>query len=452
MMLNTQKSVSRFLRFSLVSAVLALAGCNNDTGSSTLPGSVSHDHDHGSDAVTVKKIGTPLQVSQVAGHPDVTQLAAFATGNKKLYLITPEKNLYEDFDWSNGAVNAHTNATRSQHSFDAHGEHFLVLDNSGMLHILETGATSADWSYKAGVQVVSAASITAGAKLTVSGLADTAFITDPVPAAGSDKIQIVDLEAGTLDTPIDLGFELANAGIAWTGVKEEHDHAVAAAAPHADHPGRLVVASADAGAGVNAYIHDLEDGSQSSLALDYAAYSIYSSPGGRFALIAQRPAAASHQVQIVDSGLSAGSEASPSLLSLKLVGNKPAHYRSVEDVATFFFDGVVGVSDLRFVLFSDASLAAGSVLASESSIAGHHGVAEPRGDAVIVSKADSTGARTGVQLLHRHDDHFHEEGSVIETCTGLHGAGSNANWSAFGCADGVLVLGLAEDDHAGHSH
>ncbi|MGC4094329.1 MAG: hypothetical protein QM756_41755 [Polyangiaceae bacterium] len=445
MMLNTKKSVSRFLKFSLVATALALSGCGNDTGSSKLPGS-AHDHDHGSDAVTVKKIGTPLQVSQVAGHPDVTQLAAFATGNKKLYLITPEKNLYEDFDWSNGA-----NATRSQHSFDAHGEHFLVLDSTGMLHILETGATSADWSYKAGVQVVSAASITAGAKLTVSGLADTAFITDPVPAAGSDKIQVVDLEAGTLDTPIDLGFELSNAGIAWTGVKAEHDHAAPTAA-HADHPGRLVVANADAGAGVNAYIHDLEDGSQSSLSLDYAAYAIYSSPGGRFALIAQRPATASHQVQIVDSGLTEASEAAPSLLSLKLLGNKPAHYRSVDDVATFFFDGTVGISDLRFVLFNDESLAAGTVLASESSIAGHHGVAEPRGDVVIVSKADSTGARTGVQLLHRHDDHFHEEGEVTESCSGLHGAGSNANWSAFGCADGVLVLGLAEDDHEGHSH
>lgn len=437
MMLNTQKSLSRFLQFSLVAAALALAGCNNDTGSSTLPGSVSHDHDHGSDAVTVKKIGTPLRVTQVAGHHDVKQLAAFATGNKKLYLITPEKNLYVDFDWSNGS-----NAMRAQHSFDGHGEYFLVLDSTGMLHILETGATTADWIYKAGVQVVSAASLTAGAKLTVSAVDDKAFITDPDPAlpANTSKIQVVDLEAGSLLSAIDLNFALSNAGLAWTGVNAEHDHAAAAPA-HADHPGRLVVTGTDN----RAYVYDLEtDALLDDFALDYAASAIYSSPGGRYALIAQKPASAGHQVQFVDSGLSADKELAPGLLSYKIFGSTPAHYRHVDASAALFFDGGSGP---RFVLFNDSSLAAGNVLATENSLAAHHGVAEPRGDVVIASKAD----RSGVQVYHRHDDHFHEEATVSEDCTGLHGAGSNARWSGFGCDDGVLVLGLAEEDHS-HTH
>lgn len=440
MMLKTKKSVSRFLQFSFIATALVLAGCNNDTGSSTLPGSGGHDHDHDEEAVTVKKIGTPLRVTQVAGHHDVKQLAAFATGNKVLYLVTPERNLYEVFDWSDGA-----DATRSQHSFDGHGEHFLVLDSTGMLHILETGETTADWTYKAGVQVVSAASITAGAKLTVSAWDDKAFITDPDPAlpANTGKIQVVDLEAGALLSAIDLDFALANAGIAWTGVMEAHDHdAPAPLAAHADHPGRLVVASTDS----RAYVYDLESAAMlDDFALDYPAAALYSSPGGRYAIVAQKPAAAAHQVQFVDSGLSADSEVAPTLLSYKLFGTTPAHYRQVEDRAALFFDGGSGP---RFVLFNDDSLGAGSVLATESSLAAHHGVAEPRGDVVLASKAD----RSGVLVYHRHDDHFHEEGSVDEECQGLHGAGSNAAWSGFGCNDGVLVLGWAEDDHAGHEH
>ncbi|MDQ8036813.1 MAG: hypothetical protein REI12_05285 [Pedobacter sp.] len=432
MMLNTQKTVSRFLQFSLVATALALAGCNNDTGSSKLPGS-AHDHDHGSESISVKKIGTPLRVSQVAGHHDVQQLAAFASGNKKLYLVTPEKNLYVDFDWSNGS-----DATRSQHSFDGHGEHFLVLDTDGKLHILETAEDSANWSYKGGVQVVSAASITAGAKLTVSAAEDKAFITDPDPAhaAGSSKIQVVDLEAGSLLTVIDLAFSLSNAGIAWTGEAAEHEHGAAPAA--AIHPGRLIVASSDA----RAHVYDLDSASfLGDFALDHAPSAIYASPGNRYAVIAQRPATAAHQVQFVDSGLSASGENAPALLGYKLLGTTPAHYRSVDGLAALFFDGGSGP---RFSLFSDASLAGGAVLASENSLAAHHGIAEPRGDVVLASKAD----RSGVLVYHRHDDHFHEEGTVAEECQGLHGGGSNASWSGFGCNDGILVVGLAEE----HEH
>ncbi|MDP2226872.1 MAG: hypothetical protein Q8J78_05300 [Moraxellaceae bacterium] len=431
-------SLLRALSAPLLAALL-LTGCNNDTGSNELPGG-GHDHDH-EPSVSVKKIGTPLRVTQVDGHHDVTQLAAFATGNKVLYLITPERNLYEVFDWANGDATA----TRKQHGFDGHGEHFLVLDTNGMLHIIETGTTAADWTYKAGVQVVSAASISAGAKFTVSAVEDKVFITDPDPAYAADtgKIQVVDLDAGSLLTAIDLDFTPSSAGIAWTGVAGEHDHTVAAAAvppaAHDDHPGRLVLASS-----TRAYVYDLEEEDMAGdFALDHAPAALYASPGYRYALITQRPAAAAHQVQFIDSGLYAHDdhvhEDAPTLLAFKLFGTTPAHYRRVDGLGALFFDGGSGP---RFVLFDDASLAAGRVIASENALAAHHGVAEPRGEVVLVSKPDTS----GILVYHRHDDHFHEEGTVDEACTGLHGAGSNALWSGFGCSDGVLVLGV-EDDH-----
>lgn len=442
--MNLLTHFSRFFYRSIgiatFAATLFLTGCNNDTGSNELPGS-GHDHGH-EESISVKKIGTPLRVTQVAGHHDVTQLVGFATGNKVMYLLTPARNLYEPLDWSDGA-----NATRSQHSFDGHGEHFLVLDTTGRLHILETGATSADWHYKAGLDVVSSTSLTAGAKLTVSQVEDKAFITDPE----NDRIQVVDLEAGALATAIDLPFTPSAAGIAWTGVTAGHDHEHEGEEAHEEdeehghgaHPGRLVLASS-----THAFVYDLEEEAllaDDGLALDYAPAALHASPGYRYALITQQPATAGHQVQFLDSGLYGHGdhihEDAPALLTFKLLGTTPAHYRSVDGQGALFFDGGSGP---RFVLFNDESLAAGGVIATENVLAAHHGIAEPRGEVVLASKAD----RSGVLAYHLHDDHFHEEGTIEEECQGLHGGGSNAGWSGFGCEDGVLLVGLAEEhDH-----
>lgn len=55
-------------------------------------------------------------------------------------------------------------------------------------------------------------------------------------------------------------------------------------------------------------------------------------------------------------------------------------------------------------------------------------------------------------VLHElHNDHFHDEGRSEESCLSLHGGGSNAHWSGFGCDDGVLLIGeLGEADHDHH--
>lgn len=429
----------RLLGIALLASAAALSGCSNDTGSSKLPG--GDDHDHGGE-VTAAKVATPLRVTQIGAHHDVAQIVGFATGNKVMYVITPEKTLYEQKDWSNGE-----DATRSQHLFDAHGEHFLILDTAGKLHILDT----ADWSYHAGVQVVTAASVTQGAKITVSLAENLAFITDPAGKA----IQVVDIETGTLQAPIALDFTPSAAGLAWTGIAAGHDHEeeghVHAAAEddhdhEATHPGRLILANS--GDHAHAYVYDLEEGKllEEDFHLENAPNAFYTSPGGRYAVIVQQ---AGNLVQFLDSGISAHDDHvhadAPAMLTLTLTGTKPAHYRSVDGLATMFFDE----GSLRFVLFSDASLAANALLASESGVAAHHGIAEPRGEVVLVSKAD----RSGVVPYALHDDHFHAEGEVDVACEGLHGGGSNAGWSAFGCNDGVLLVGTAsEDDHAGHDH
>lgn len=422
----------RLFSISFLAATLLLAACGGDNASKY---DLAPDEEV---SVSSAKITTDLRVTQIAAHHDVEQIVGFATGNQVMYLVTPDEEAVEAFDWSDAGEGG-TPATRSQHAFDAHGEHFMVLDTQGTLHILETGATSADWSYKAGVAAVSATSVTAGAKLAVSQAGDQAYITDPE----NHQVQVIDLEAGALGTPITLPFTPAAAGLAWTGLAAEHAHDEEEEEEgHGAHPGRLVIVGTDD----KVYVVDLEAGELlnegEGFALATAATAIHASPGHRYALIGQ-----AEQVQILDSGLEPHDdhvdEHAPALLAFKLLGQTPAHYRSVDGVAALFFDA----GSTRFALFTDASLEGSGVLATQNSIAAHHGIAEPRGEFVLVSKPD----RTGVSLYELHGDHFHFEGDINGTCNLLHGGGSNHAWSAFGCEDGVLLVSVSGEGHD-HDH
>lgn len=202
------------------------------------------------------------------------------------------------------------------------------------------------------------------------------------------------------------------------------------------HPGRLILADNNA----HAYVYDLDQRLMlAPLHLDYAAHSLYASPGQRFAVITQRATGANpHQVQFVDSGLFLHGDhidaVAPSLVNLTLSGEAPGHYRAAGDQAALFFDGTT--ASQRFVLFTDHSLAAHAIVAAESTPAAHHGIAEPRGDYVLVSTAD----RDGIHVYGLHGDHFHFEDTLAEPCPNLHGSASSATHSAFGCDNGVLIV------------
>ncbi len=214
------------------------------------------------------------------------------------------------------------------------------------------------------------------------------------------------------------------------GTGDDHDHGGLR--------GRLVFTNA--GSDAHAYVYDLDAGEMlPDLHLDYPAHSLYASPGKRFAVITQRDTGANpNQVQFVDAGLFAHGDhidaVDPSLVSLTLSGETPAHYRAVEDQAALFFDGATASN--RFVLFTDASLEAASIIAADSSLAAHHGIAEPRGEFVLTSNA----TRDAIEVHELHGDHFHLEETLAEPCTGLHGGGSLEDFAAFGCDDGVLVV------------
>lgn len=155
------------------------------------------------DSFTDFKITTAKQISQIAGHHAVAPLGAFASDGT-LYAIDPAAKTATEVSWKP----AGTTLSRRQHGFDAHGEHLLILDSAGTLHVLEANATG--FTVKGSVQVLDADNT--AARIATSAAADRAFVTDPAGKA----IVVVDLESVDVVDHVDLDF--APVGVTWLGV------------------------------------------------------------------------------------------------------------------------------------------------------------------------------------------------------------------------------------------
>lgn len=225
----------------------------------------------------------------------------------------------------------------------------------------------------------------------------------------------------------------------------DHDH------DHGASTGRLVFTSAG-GTNSRAYVYDLEDQAMvADFALTYPATAVHASPGGRYALLAQRD---NDQVELLDGGIYLHDDHvhadDPAMLGFILAGVRPTHYRVNGDRAALFYDGDADSGSLAgFELLTDASLAAGGVVANQTLTTAHHGIAEPLDGLVLGSHSPASGeSADGITVYELHGDHFHNEGDLSTGCPGLHGGASNESYSAFGCEDGVLLAEL----HGDHFH
>ncbi|HEX5677842.1 MAG TPA: hypothetical protein VFX91_07720 [Alcanivorax sp.] len=180
-------------------------GCNDGALVVELHGDHFHDG----------KIAVAERLATILGHADVAQFAAFSYPSGNLYALDPEAGTAEQVDWRNGAVDGGGDpVTALARSFDGHGEHLLILDSNGDLHVLE----SSDWSHRDSVAILDSVPASGPQPvLAVSGAGDQAFISDPAAPA----IHVLDLEALSLET---LPLAFAPTGLAWTGVGEAHDH------------------------------------------------------------------------------------------------------------------------------------------------------------------------------------------------------------------------------------
>lgn len=204
--------------------------------------------------------------------------------------------------------------------------------------------------------------------------------------------------------------------------------------------GRLVIANADPVRPLLT-VYDLNDQKNiHTTALTTVPNAMYSSPENRFAVLLGR---ADNVVNFVDGGIfnknNVLQKNSPHVLAFKLTGAAPTHYRAYNGLATIFYDGNEKESS-KFEAFRDSDIEKQSV-AKQSLPKQHHGVAEPRGGYVLSTYLpQDSDVLSIVKSYELHGDHFHVEQTLKNPCHKLHGAGSNTEYAAFGCEDGVLVV------------
>ena len=210
--------------------------------------------------------------------------------------------------------------------------------------------------------------------------------------------------------------------------------------PKTEHQGHLVIANADTERPLLS-VYDLNDKKNiNTIALSTAPVAMYSSPQSRFAVLLSRNEGI---VQFADSGIFLKDNKlqinTPHLLTYQFKGAKPTHFRSFNGQAAIFYDGSETETS-KFDYFNDLAIEKQSIATQQLPVK-HHGVAEPRGNYVLSTYLPKdSNILSMVKSYELHGDHFHEEQTLLNPCDKLHGAGSIANYTAFGCLDGVLVV------------
>ncbi|MFN3375072.1 MAG: hypothetical protein ACK40S_00765 [Burkholderiaceae bacterium] len=202
-------------------------------------------------------------------------------------------------------------------------------------------------------------------------------------------------------------------------------------------------------------LHDLDSASaavEASYTLDNEPSAVYASPGGRYALAVQR---LQDQVQIIDGGiwqedhgdhLHDYKQASRAV-AWKITGPRPTHYDvQAGKQAAFFMDGNATASPVQNAgvrLFTDASIARASLVASTDLNVPIHGLAEPRDDKLLlVSRAADAPDTLPTHLnLHlRNGSGYSFSRQLATRCDGMHGSFSSGAYTVTGCLDGMLLV------------
>lgn len=216
--------------------------------------------------------------------------------------------------------------------------------------------------------------------------------------------------------------------------------------------GRLLVVNP---ADVSTQIFDLSNGELiTTVALDAQPSAVYATGGFRFAALIERNA---DKVGFIDGGLWQEAHddhfdlytTTPTLSNYSLTGSRPTHFVPHDGDVAVFLDGNTATGNNAGVLvFNDHTVEEAELPVSLSFTSPQHGVAEPRGDHLLVSTrredAQSTSANfilpDQVSLYHLHDGSYEFEQTFDVACPDLHGAAQNASHIVFGCSDGVLLI------------
>lgn len=231
--------------------------------------------------------------------------------------------------------------------------------------------------------------------------------------------------------------------------EDEHNHG---GEPNGQATGRLLVINP---VQTQAQVYDLSDNDlMTTIALDALPSAVYATAGYRFAALIERSA---DKVGFIDGGLWQEAHndhfdlvtSMPALSNFSLTGSRPTHFVSHDDHVALFLDGDTATGNNAGIqVFSDPMIEEASTPATLDLLLPQHGVAEPRGEHLIVSIRRDDAVSTSsnfilpdqVGVYHLHDGSYELEQTFAETCPDLHGAAQNETHVVFGCSDGVLLV------------
>jgi ABC-type Zn uptake system ZnuABC Zn-binding protein ZnuA len=174
----------------------------------------------------------------------------------------------------------------------------------------------------------------------------------------------------------------------------------------------------------------------------------YTSPTGRFGIKIQTNA---NLITAVDSGIlleDHGDHMHPykrdaRLTDFRVEGRTPIHYVAHAGQIAIFNDGSGEVMLLTERNFESAQ----AEMLTFKTARPHHGVAVPLGDRIVLSVPDTQNMDYALPLgIEVRDMRNNVVASFADQCPGLHGEASSGAFTAFGCADRVLVLERNGDD------
>lgn len=236
---------------------------------------------------------------------------------------------------------------------------------------------------------------------------------------------------------------------------DDHNHG---GEPGGATAGRLLIVNRT---DTEAQVYDLSDSDLiTTLPLDALPSAVHATGGYRFAALIERNA---DNVSFIDGGLWQEPHddhfdlftTMPSLSNVNLTGSRPTHFVSHDGQVALFLDGDAATGNNAGVqVFNDHMIEDAEVPTTLELSMPQHGVAEPRGEHLIVSirrdDAESTSSNfvlpDQVAVYHLHDGAYDLEQTFDVACPDLHGAAQNETHAIFGCSDGVLIITDNGDD------
>lgn len=219
-----------------------------------------------------------------------------------------------------------------------------------------------------------------------------------------------------------------------------------------DTAGRLALAEADKPV---VSVLDLDTSRmEASFTVANAPSALYTSPGGRYAVVMQR---AQDTVQFIDGGVWQEDHGdhlhdyrqAPRAMTWALTGPAPTHYdRQAGRQAAVFMDGKATATPPQAAsarVITDAGIAAGRTDAVLDLPAPIHGLAEPVDDLLLAvhREADASDTLpTHLDLYRRSAGTYTFVQRMPTRCDGMHGSFSSSGYTVAGCIDGALVVRL----------